>query len=88
LTQRCTWGGEGWGRRGWGAREREREGQRKRERETIRDMSPARVRQNGVTGLLIAAEKGHAEAVRLLVEGEADVNAAKKVHTPLRGLRV
>jgi ankyrin repeat protein len=69
-------------------REREREGERKRERDEIRDMSPARVRQDGVTGLYMAAQNGHAEALRLLVEGKADVNAAKKVHTPLRGLRV
>jgi ankyrin repeat protein len=52
-------------------------------------LSPARVRQDGVTGLYLAAENGHAEAVRLLVEGKADVNAASKVHTPLKGaLRV
>ena len=48
-------------------------------------LSPARVRQYGVTGLFMAAQNGHLEAVRLLVEGKADVNAAAKVHTPLRG---
>jgi hypothetical protein len=52
-------------------------------------LSPAHVRQDGVTGLFMAAQRGHAEVVRLLVEGKADVNAARKVHTPLReALRV
>jgi hypothetical protein len=52
-------------------------------------LSPARVRQNGWTGLIMAAQNGHAEAMRLLVEGKADINAADKVHTPLReALRV
>jgi hypothetical protein len=52
-------------------------------------LSPARVRQDGWTGLILAAHNGHAEAVRLLVEGKADINAASKVHTPLReALRV
>ena len=52
-------------------------------------LSPARVRQDGWTGLIMAAQNGHAEAMRLLVEGKADINAADKVHTPLReALRV
>jgi hypothetical protein len=47
-------------------------------------LSPARVRQDVVTGLIMAASNGHAEVVRLLVEGKADINAANMVHTPLR----
>ena len=50
-------------------------------------LSPARVRQDGVTGLFKAAQNGHAEVVRLLVEGKADVNAAKEVHMHLTACR-
>ena len=35
----------------------------------------------------MAAQNGHLEAVRLLVEGKADVNAAKEVHMHLTACR-
>ena len=36
-------------------------------------------RQEGSPALLLAAENGHAEAVRLLLESNADVNGLDKV---------
>jgi ankyrin repeat protein len=37
------------------------------------------VRQNGWTGLKLAAGSGHREAVKVLLEAKANVNAADKV---------
>ena len=39
-------------------------------------------RQNGATGLITAAERGHEAIVRLLLERKADPNAADQVQRP------
>ena len=39
-------------------------------------------RQDGATPVFIASQNGHGEVVRLLIDGRADINAAKQVVSP------
>ena len=40
--------------------------------------------QDGDTGLIMAAQEGHVEAARLLLEHKADVNKTNKVRETVR----
>jgi ankyrin repeat protein len=43
--------------------------------------------QDGFTALIVSAQNGHVEVVRLLLDSRADIHAANKVRRAAQGVR-